>query len=651
MQILDANGKAVELRTKLGEGGEGSVWASPSANDRAVKIYLKPIPAAKAEKLRVMSTIADANIVSSAAWPLRVVYNTQHVPVGFEMPKLSGQKPVHDLFGIKSRQHAFPNANWRMLVHAAANLASAFEGLHKRDIVVGDVNSNNVVVQADARVLFIDCDSFQIRWTNQLFKCDVGVPEYQPPELQGVALGIVDRHISADAFGMAIMIFQLLFLGKHPFMGRLPNNVACPPEISENIARGNYFYDDQATRAGLKPPPASLTLGAVTPTVAGLFQRAFRGKPNERPNASEWRTALANLEREIISCSVTAAHRYRKGISCPWCAIELQNKIVYFVAPTLISPSGAVDDSVWATFPDAEVERIWAEISKIPPPWVDFETPPICRITPAPIGKTLRTKGRWFIATIVIIVAAGVALYFLPRLRPYDFIDAIALSIVFAIGRPAGGAELAGRKQRRSEAQVAFAAAQANWKRLSESAEFHQQLATFQQLRSKLLTQRNDYEAELQRVKETAQETAQRNHLDAHFIAHARIKGIGPALSAKLATYNIETALDIDQRVSAVNGIGDAKARALFSWRDSVASQFRFNPSMIETQLSTVKSQFAQQRIQARNAYRIGPETLRTMSQRIETQVPAMRARALQTRAVFEQTVADMRPLPPWIYR
>ena len=337
-----------------------------------------------------MTGIADSTLLSAAAWPIRVVCDVGNVPVGFEMPKLAGQKQLHEMFGAKSRLKAFPSANWQMLVHAAGNLASAFEGLHARGIIVGDVNSNNVFLLDDARVLFIDCDSFQIRASNRVFRCEVGVPEYQPPELQNVAFGSVDRQISSDAFGMAVMIFQLLFVGKHPFMGRLPNPGANDAtNVGDHIARGNYFYDDQAARAGLKPPPASPTLAAVTPAVAKLFERAFRGQALERPSASDWRSALADLERNIVVCAVSPAHRHLKGISCPWCAIELQSRIIYFAAPTLISPTGAVDDSIWATFPETEVERVWSEISKVLPPNVPYVPPSAESATPAPMGATL----------------------------------------------------------------------------------------------------------------------------------------------------------------------------------------------------------------------------------------------------------------------
>ncbi len=652
MKVLDANGTVIELRTKLGEGGEGSVWASPTAANRAVKIYLKPLAPLKTEKLRAMTGIADSTLLSAAAWPIRVVCDAGNVPVGFEMPKLASQKQLHEMLGAKSRLKAFPNANWQMLVHAAGNLAAAFEGLHARGIIVGDVNSNNVVVQDDARVLFIDCDSFQIRASNRVFRCEVGVPEYQPPELQSVAFGSVDRQVSSDAFGMAVMIFQLLFVGKHPFMGRLPNPGANDPtNIGEHIASGNYFYDDRAARAGLKPPPASLTLAAVTPAVAKLFERAFRGQAHERPSASEWRSALTELERSIVACTVTPAHRHLKGMSCPWCAIELQSQIIYFAAPTLISPTGTVDDSIWATFPDAEVERVWSEISKVLPPNVPYVPPAAESTTPAPMGATLRKRTRIFIGVLATLAFLTVVVALIPKVRTYEFYAIGTFLAVWFFGRSGGGAELAGRRQRLAEAQQANNDADLALRTICEGRDFVTYRNRLETLRRTLLDQRAAYDRELAQINKTGEEKARRDHLDAHFIKDAKIKGIGPALTARLTAWNIETALDIDQRVYSVNGIGGQKALGLFAWREGVARRFRFEPNMIEGQVRDVKLRFAQQRTQARNSFRAGPEGLKQIALRAESQAPAARAAAIQQRKLLDQARADMRPFPRLLFR
>ena len=116
-------------------------------------------------------------------------------------------------------------------------------------MVVGDVNSNNVVVHRDATTHLIDCDSFQIPGAGgALHRCTVGVAEYQPPEFQGKDLSRLDRLPQHDLFGLAVMIFQLLFVGKHPFAGVLPPTIRATGEIGANVAARRFFYGPEAKR-------------------------------------------------------------------------------------------------------------------------------------------------------------------------------------------------------------------------------------------------------------------------------------------------------------------------------------------------------------------------------------------------------------------
>ena len=651
MNVLDVRGNVVELRTKLGEGGEGSVWASPQVTTVAIKTYLKTMPQLQLEKLQAMAKMAEPSLLAVAAWPTRIVYNANRVPVGFEMPKLSNQKPFHDIIGLKSRLKTFPNANWQLLVHAAYNLACAFSGLHAKNIVVGDVNSNNVVVQEDACVLFIDCDSFQITTLGRTYRCEVGVPDYQPPELQNTAFSGTDRLVSHDAFGMAVMIFQLLFVGKHPFTGRLPNPGSTSPTPGENIALGNYFYDDQARQRGLKPPPGSLGIAAVTPTVAKLFERAFRGVALNRPTANEWMIGLKQLEQSIIVCTADSAHRYLKGIACPWCAIELQTKIIYFAAPVLFTKNGHIDDTIWSTFPNSEVERLWKAISATSPPNVNYEASAAERAVPTEISKNVQSKATVFVSILSALIFCAVVFPFLPGFRSYEAVDLLCVFLFWIYGRVNGVQEVTDRRSRLVEAQKMFDNAENAWLHLSNNPDYLHQKQALAASYESLLKQRAVLDKDLNEVKRVGEETAKRKHLDSYFISGARISGIGPQLSNRLAANNIETALDIDDRIHAVSGIGFQKASSLFAWRNNIEAMFRFQPSMIEGLISDVKTKHVRQRIHNRNVLLTGSKALRESSVRIESRAPEIRAFALKARRALDQAEADLRPFSRMIYR
>ena len=61
------------------------------------------------------------------------------------------------------------------------------------------------------------------------YRCPVGKPEFTPPELQGRLFAHLDRAPEHDLFGLAVLIFQLLMEGTHPFAGVFLGHGGRPP--------------------------------------------------------------------------------------------------------------------------------------------------------------------------------------------------------------------------------------------------------------------------------------------------------------------------------------------------------------------------------------------------------------------------------------
>ena len=136
------------------------------------------------------------------------------------MPKLAGYYPIHKIYSPAHRKQQFPKADWAFLVHVTRNTAAAFAGIHSRGHVVGDVNQGNLFVATNALVKLIDCDSFQFQQNGRAFPCDVGVAHFTPPELQNAkTFRGIRRQQNHDNFGLAVLMFHLLFMGRHPFSG------------------------------------------------------------------------------------------------------------------------------------------------------------------------------------------------------------------------------------------------------------------------------------------------------------------------------------------------------------------------------------------------------------------------------------------------
>jgi len=361
-----------ELRRgpRLGRGGEGEVFEVAGQPTLAVKLYHNAVAAERLEKIRAMQDMASDELASIAAWPIDLVLENNK-PVGFLMPRAKGGKEIHTLYGPKSRKREFPDAGFAFLVHAAANLALAFAVVHERGLVVGDVNDRFAMVAHDATVMLIDCDSFQVGSSKRIFPCEVGVPTFTPPELQTVkSFRGVTRTANHDNFGLAVLLFHLLFLGRHPFAGRPQDGD--DPAIENAIKAHRFAYATDIARTRMQPPPNTLRPSAASDHIAELFERAFAPEAssdnNPRPTALDWVSALENLQAALQPCSDNRAHAFHRSLAaCPWCALEARTGLELF---NYIPPPNAA--------PSIDVDTIWAALTGLSVP----EVPPLSRLMP-----------------------------------------------------------------------------------------------------------------------------------------------------------------------------------------------------------------------------------------------------------------------------
>ncbi|MFX9050393.1 hypothetical protein ABTN54_20170, partial [Acinetobacter baumannii] len=72
--------------------------------------------------------------------------------LGFLMRLVSGYRPIHELYGPKSRKAHFPKADYRFLVRAALNVSNAVVKVHQSGCVIGDFNHSGVLVSNEATV-------------------------------------------------------------------------------------------------------------------------------------------------------------------------------------------------------------------------------------------------------------------------------------------------------------------------------------------------------------------------------------------------------------------------------------------------------------------------------------------------------------------
>ncbi|MDY6938005.1 MAG: hypothetical protein SWY16_10090 [Cyanobacteriota bacterium] len=326
MQVKrQSNGRTLALNTELGGGGEGKIYAVEGDATLVAKVYHKPTPAA-ANKLAAMlaNPPEDPDAVEnrvSIAWPVDLLVRGGRT-VGFLMPRVDGVRAVHDFYNPKTRRDRCPFFNYLYLHRTAQNLAVAVSRLHGCGYVIGDVNESNILASKTALVTLVDTDSFQVRdrRSNAIYHCPVGKPEFTPPELQGKVFRNLHRTPEQDRFGLAVLIFQLLMEGTHPFAGVYTGS-GDPPAIEARIAAGHFPYGER--RVPYRPTPVAPAFEVLHPKLRHLFVRCFENGhryPGARPDPLAWVEALDAAQRELVTCSVNSHHRYGKHLSrCPWC--------------------------------------------------------------------------------------------------------------------------------------------------------------------------------------------------------------------------------------------------------------------------------------------------------------------------------------------
>ena len=357
--VTDMAGTIVPLGEEIGVGGEGRVFAVQGKPKLAAKLYHKgALPDDSALKLRAMVDIGADKLASISAWPHDLLLDSRNKAVrGVLMPRINDARELHELYGTTNRARHYPQAQWGHLVLAARNTAAAFSAMHSRGVIVGDVNQGNLLVDQEMCVRFIDCDSFQIQLRNRTFRCPVGTPHFTPPELQSLKLSEVSRTTDHDRFGLAILIFHLLFVGRHPFAGRY--NGPGDMTIEKAIAERRFAFSKHKEETLVDAPPASLELKDLPPTLGALFEQAFRkNEGEERPTPEQWATELENLLRLRQQCEIDSAHVYYNALmACPWCRIEDAGGPSFFLVAVAGMGGGSSSEARLATL-DAQVTRM-----------------------------------------------------------------------------------------------------------------------------------------------------------------------------------------------------------------------------------------------------------------------------------------------------
>lgn len=251
-------GKRIELTDKvlLGVGGEAEVYRH---GERAIKIYhpidrlvemnpgvnrrmLEKRIILNREKIGHFPKGLPANVVA----PIAPVYQRDKI-AGFIMALVAGGYDIRQLARRAFREGTIDNG---MVTRIFIHLLETLTQLHRRGVVVGDLNDANVLFR-DEQSWIIDADSMQFGQ----YSCPVATERYLDPKLYGVDLASAPRFTpGSDYFAYAALLLSAwLYVGPYGGRHQQLRTWTRRAEARKSIFANDVHYPKAAVRYDILP--------------------------------------------------------------------------------------------------------------------------------------------------------------------------------------------------------------------------------------------------------------------------------------------------------------------------------------------------------------------------------------------------------------
>ena len=568
---LYVDGTALRLGSRIGKGGEGEVYALADGSQRALKYYTAHDGASREAKIAAIVRMRLADKSPLVAFPTAVARDRTGRFVGFVMNLVRGHQPLHELYSPGARKQNFPQASYAFLVRSALNSSKAIASVHAAGCVIGDINHSGILFSKQATAALIDADSFQVIEGGARYLCRVGVPEYTPPELQGKSLASVVRTPNHDAFGLAVVIFQLLTMGRHPFVGSYAKG---DMPLEKAIAEIRFAYSLRRA-VGMTPPPGACTLKDFPQPIADAFEASFSSEgQRSRPSAAEWSTLLADAEKKLAKCSSNDLHHYfSTATECPWCRMEKRLGIVLFV-PSYVDISALPQIDLTGS----SLTQLWAQIDAIRIPQRDQIKPMVASSVVNVSPEALKAANNTLKPNLIRIggIFLGLALFF--AVPAVWFIAAGIVWVSFALANKHHEDRISQFRQPLGRIDHEIQGAFEQWERRLGLDRVEDLTASLKELRQAVQQLKPDADARIAQYQRDRQSHQRRQHLDGFRIRDYKIRGVGPAKLATLASYGVETAGDFTRdSILTVPGFGPTNSQSLLNWQNECARSFVYN--------------------------------------------------------------------------
>lgn len=329
----------IDTRTKLGRGATATIYNLTFGGESwAAKIYHQD-RGLNSEKILAMLANTPSNTKITVdgrnypqfAWPAAQLKDRYGAQVGYLMPLVD----VNDSYtldhyydqGLFKKLNRPEEAALSYKLEIAQNLSALVAELHKHQHHFIDFKPQNIRVFRRTHVVtLLDCDGFSIFGNSRRYPAELLSTDYIAPEAQRRNSSPADLAEPQDRYALAVILFQLLNRGTHPFQGIVTVADVTVSTNDEKAAAGLYPHG-LVSNTRIKPRPQS-THHLWPDETRALFDQAFTtGSPSARPSAEDWANHFQLLlsTKTLVRCERfpnELEHIRFKGKGCPTCYLS-----------------------------------------------------------------------------------------------------------------------------------------------------------------------------------------------------------------------------------------------------------------------------------------------------------------------------------------
>ncbi len=334
---------SLDKSESLGSGAVAEVYrAGQPFPELAAKIYYDPsnfnrkkIEAMLAAPPDSLIASIDARNYAQYAWPTHLLLDNKKLAIGYLMPLIPKHESttmevfINPVLRQRAGLKALDAISLRLEI--ARNLSALLVDLHKKGHHFIDFKPQNICVYRNSHlVTLLDCDGYSINsQSSPSFPATHYSSEYIAPEALSNHMRPEDMGIEQDRYVLAVLIFQIMNNGIHPFQGVMSpgTDVSELNTTDKKVKKWLYPYG-KAAHPRIQPLASSIH-GCIDGISRNYFDRAFSGAPGKRPTTIEWFHHLSRLldskQHQLARCKNepnNPAHIHFLGKPCMACQLE-----------------------------------------------------------------------------------------------------------------------------------------------------------------------------------------------------------------------------------------------------------------------------------------------------------------------------------------